>query len=116
MEPWEKEEADAREAAVTELLDGYIPSLVTDSANARFLARLTAAPKGRWHATPLLCEGEAAAEAFFAELARWTDETPYVLWLDAPPPDDLQYIYIHFYFPDYFWTKSAVYNRLFLPE
>jgi hypothetical protein len=102
-------EATPEEDADREQLDLFVPDLVTCQKHEQFLRRLFSCQAGTWLRVRELCAGLSEAEQFFRSLALQTESELVVLWLDHPT--DPEYGYVHFYFPEFFWTSSAIYNR-----
>ena len=100
---------DERETEVTELLEGFVPNLLSDGRNEAFVTNLFRSERGHWLSVEQLCRGLDEAEAFFRRLAGLVKRELLVVWLDHPDAEG-DYGYVHFYLEDYFWTTSAIYN------
>lgn len=99
-------EPSEQETQACELLDAFVPDLITDKKYEGFLAKLFDCEKGVWLSVKTLCEGLGESAAVFERLARLTDSELAVVWLDHPQCDG--YAYVHFYLDTFFWTNSAI--------
>src|SRR5262245_6103541 len=102
-------EPDETEAEVTELLENFVPNLLSEKRYEGFLVNLFASERGKWLNVAELCRGMDGCADFFSRLAALVTRKLLVVWLDHPGLEG-EYGYVHFYLEDYFWTKSALYN------
>lgn len=108
-------EPDPKEDAATELLERFVPDLLSLKRNEGFLVRLFASERGKWLSVAELCRGVVDSADFFGKLAPLTTRELLVVWLDHPSSEG-EYGYVHFYLQDYFWTRSAIYNLRILNQ
>lgn len=99
-------EPSERETQACELLDAFVPDLITDKKFEGFLGNLFGCERGVWLSVRMLCEGLVETAAVFETLTRLTDSELAVVWLDHPQCGG--YAYVHFYLDAFFWTNSAI--------
>ena len=107
-------EASREEDYVRQQLDLFVPDLLENSRYEQFVRRLLSSEKGTWVSVKRLCTGFIEADKLFGSLSTLVESELVVLWLAHPTDPD--YAYVHFYLPDFFWTTSAVYNRIRLAQ
>src|SRR4051794_16472520 len=103
-----------QEDAMRELLERFVPDLLTERRNEAFVRHLFAAEKGRWYSARAFCGGLTQADRFWAALAPLTGADLKVIWLDHPEAED-GVGFVVFHLDDIFWTTSAVYTYSMLP-
>ncbi|WP_149109044.1 hypothetical protein [Limnoglobus roseus] len=101
--------SDERETEVTELLEAFVPNLLSERKYEVFVANLFRSERGRWLSAEQLCPKVDDVDDFFRRLAGLVKRELLVVWLDHPDAEG-EYSYVHFYLEDYFWTTSAIYN------
>lgn len=99
---------DEQDDQIQTTLESFVPDLLAEQRNERFVRRLLSAEKGAWHDVRQLCTALPWISTFFTSLDLLSAGKLFVVWLDHP--EDGDYAYIHFYHSGTFWWTSAVYN------
>lgn len=87
---------DEQEEAARELLDDFVPDLLTRTRTEVFVRRLLAAAPGRWVSVRTQWDRIEGAEDFFRALDRLSDTDLFVVWLDHPG-EASDFVFIPFY-------------------
>jgi hypothetical protein len=86
---------DERETEVTELLETFVPNLLSERRYETFVANLFRSERGQWLSVEVLCRDLDGVDAFFRRLAGLVKRELLVVWLDHPEAEG-DYGYVHF--------------------